>query len=52
MVILLDKYQDIFEGISQVKVALTYIEVDQGTKPMTEKQIQVLIVFMELLKQH
>jgi hypothetical protein len=51
MVILMDKYQDMFEGIGQAKVAPIHIEVAQGTKPVTLKQRQVPIHLMEPLKQ-
>ena len=50
MVLLLDKYQNMFEGIGQAKVAPIHIEVDQGTKPVTQKLRQVPIHLMEPLK--
>ena len=49
MVILMDKYQDMFEGIGQAKVAPIHLNVDQGSKPVTQKQGQVPIRLMEPL---
>ena len=51
MAILLDKYQDMFKGIGQARVAPIHIEVVQGTKPVTQRQGQVPIHLMEPLKQ-
>lgn len=49
MVILMEKYQDMFEGIGRAKVAQIHLKVDQGTKPVTQKQGQVPINLMEAL---
>ena len=32
------KYRDMFEGIRTANVAPSYMEVEEGTKPVTAKQ--------------
>ena len=45
-----EKFQDLFEGIGQANVTPIHIEVEKGTRPVTQRQQPVPICLMEPLK--